>query len=265
MIPWSLDTFWERIAPTFMENWPQAVRDRSLPVLDLQVPWDELLAAMSHTNYRKWFPNLRPNLPLHDLEQRIEDGLDELDSDGFLRLGSRSPKDSQQAKQFGLRIQHGSQGVRLLTTDSRRAAFDIRCAMDYSYMPRLFLRPWREIPDWSEFRCFIQGGEIVGISQYDYQFLGRSAEITNHATAMERVLRECLTDLLPHLPLPDVVADVILIADAAEADDATITPAALESGEYGAKLLELNPFIVQTDPALFSWMQPFDGGFRYLT
>ncbi|CAM2010537.1 hypothetical protein [Acanthopleuribacter pedis] len=262
MVPWSLETFWERIAPTFIENWPQALRERSLPALDLQVPWDELLAAMSHSKYRGWFPNLQPHLSLDALEERIDAGLAQIGGPAFLRLGSRSPKDGLQAQQFGLRIEHGHQGVRLLTSDSRRAAFDIRCAMDYSTMPRLFLRPWRTIPTWSEFRCFIQGGEVVGISQYDFRDLGRSEIIVQHAERIEAVLREALAAMLPEFHLPDIIADLILVPN--EDDRKEITKDAVTNNRFDAMLLELNPFIVQTNPALFTWLEPFDRRFRFI-
>ncbi len=260
MMPWSLELFWETINPTFIENWPQAIRERALPALDLQVPQEELLAAMSHTRFRNWFPNLRPFMSLDALTERINDGLNHFEGGAFLRLGSRSPKDAVQAQQFGLHIENGGQGVGLLTGNSRRVAFDIRSAMDYSYLPRLFLRPWRTIPAWSEFRCFIQSGEVVGLSQYDFRFLGRSELLLTHAKIIEAALRHELEVIIPHLHLSDVVVDLILVP--ADDPDGIITAGHLERGAVVARLLELNPFFMQTNPALFSWLEPMDGSFR---
>lgn len=115
----------------------------------------------------------------------------------------------------------------------------------------LYLRPWREIPRWCEFRVFIHGGQVVGISQYH---LDRSyPEIHSRGQEISGALGGLLQRLLPVLHVPDIVADVAL-------DPSFATP---------ALLLEVNPYLRRTDACLFRWGQgplkgDFDGGFRVL-
>ena len=254
MRPWSAETFAERICPTFIENWPAALRDLSIRTLDLEVPEAELHAAVSYTRYRSWFHNLRPFQNLDGLRDRLERGLAVFPDGAFLRLGSRSPKDAHYAREIGLRVRSAADGLALLTTHSRRIAFDIRCALDYSYLPRLFLREWLTLPAWTEFRCFVEDGRLVGISQYDHRYLGPAPEIHRHAGAIEDSIRCFFEEIRPLLHLPSVVVDVFLDPEAATED------------RFETRLLELNPFIVQTSPAMFSWAREgdFDGSFRYL-
>ena len=86
----------------------------------------------------------------------------------FVRLGSRSPKDSWKGHREGFRVLPGTDPLRFILDASERMHEDVMLALQHDYTPTIFVRQWVTIPRWSEFRCFMQGRKLVGISQYDY-------------------------------------------------------------------------------------------------
>ena len=184
------------------------------------------------------------------LEKRLDAALAGFPEGAFVRLGSTSPKDSPLFPMLGGRVRHGDQVIRLLTSSQARIAPALRQAVRLTYLPTLFLRPWREIPRGSELRCFMRGRRLIGVSQYDLagpalSDLGRdkldalSAEIASFFSFFRRAVH-----------LEDVVFDLIF---------------AFAGTQVQLTLLELNPLDSLTDGCLFSWREDdFDGGFRYL-
>ena len=139
-----------------------------------------------------------------------------------------------------------AQAVTTLCMHNRRVA-DIAARMRAEEREGiLYLRPWREIPRWCEFRVFIRGRQVVGVTQYHldrhYPEILRAAERIRHDIAT------LVGTLAPLLHVDDIVADV------------AVDPA----GRGRAGLIELNPFLRRTGAGLFRWTDPFDGSFRVL-
>lgn len=114
----------------------------------------------------------------------------------------------------------------------------------------LYLRPFLRFLPWGEFRVFVMEGRVRGVSQYPLHL--RHPQIAQNEAAIRDALRRLFQNVLPALHLKDVVLDVGLTQEA--------------DGTLLAHLIELNPAIRRTDPALFDWMRPnsFDGSLRYL-
>lgn len=113
----------------------------------------------------------------------------------------------------------------------------------------VFLFPWRDMPPWTEFRLFIRDREVVGVSQYHH---GRSyPEIEENLEAVKASLRSFSRKLIGALHMDTVVAD------------AFVSPQG--DGSFATTLIELNPFVMRTDPCLYSWRNggDFDGYIRY--
>lgn len=244
--------------PTYIENWP--ARLHALSIRQVDVPLSLIEARALGTNIRhfgRWF-GVGPPRPIDALGDRLEAALREFPGGAFIRLGSRSGKGTDFAQASGMRVD-GRRGALLMLTDgSERIACDLRMALVFGYPPHVFVREWCAIPGWAEFRCFMRGRRLVGITQYDCINLGPCTEIAGCEDALLDAIRAFFDEFLDAVHLDDVVFDVF------------VEPTAAGSGRQGVRLLELNPFHPKTDACLFRWDRErpaggdFDGSFRYL-
>jgi hypothetical protein len=92
---------------------------------------------------------------LIELRHSVDEVLADQPSGAFVRLGSRSPKDTPLGVATGCRASDGSEALRLLTAGSKRVAFDLSRSLRHSYRPWVFLRTWQQIDWFAEFRCFL--------------------------------------------------------------------------------------------------------------
>jgi hypothetical protein len=248
----------ERARPTFLENWPQALRDLSVAQVDIPLSLREALALGSHIrHFGHWFGD-GPHGTLDDLQARLQDAMARFPDGAFVRLGSRSGKDSVFAAHCGLRVCSVRAAMLMLTDGSRRIASDLQQCIARGIAPHVFVREWASIPDWAELRCFMRARRLVGISQYDCVNLGPLNELRTHAAAIHAAVSEFFSRFREAVHLDDVVFDVFLLPRMV--DGAT---------EFDVRLLELNPYGRETDAGLFSWNEPdcernFDGTLRFL-
>nr|ACO10950.1 Cell division cycle protein 123 homolog [Caligus rogercresseyi] len=97
----------------------------------------------------------------------------------------------------------------------------------------LALREWSSINPGHEFRCFVRGGNLIGISQrdptsfYDY--------ILRQETSIKRSILNFFESHLWDFPLQSFVFDVV------------------SSSKGGITLMDFNPFGPTTDGLLFEW------------
>jgi hypothetical protein len=193
------------------------------------------------------------SLPIEPLLQRLGEALHQFPSGAFVRLGSRSSKDSVYARTHGMRVTTSEDAVRLLTQGSERVAFDLQLARRHSYTPHLFVRQWVDINPSAEFRCFVKQRRLVGISQYDCKNLGHCPVIARNSAAIQDAIYSFFPRFSESSHLDDVVFDVFI------SDFDSITG-------LQVRMLELNPFHPKTDACLFSWAEPagFDGSLRFM-
>lgn len=248
--------YFAQVCPTYIENWSDALVALSIAQTDIPLGAAEARALLARNNGAT-------NSHTHDSQQSVEKVVEKLGAalrhypEGvFVRLGSRSGKDSRFAAQHGLRIFHPHAALRMLTEGSRRVAFDLRLAARFDYAPHIFVRRWCEIARWAEFRCFMKNRRLVGISQYDCKNLGHCTEIAANAARIRAVIEKFFEKLQPASHLDDVIFDVFLSREEGSPG----------GDDFNVRLLELNPFIPQTDACLFDWSGggDFDGSFRYL-
>ena len=246
--------YFAQVCPTYIENWSDALVALSIPQTDIPLSASEAGALLARNNGET-------SSDTHESEQCVEKVVEKLGAamrvypEGvFVRLGSRSGKDSRFAAQHGLRIFHPHSALRMLTEGSRRVAFDLRLAARFDYAPHIFVRRWCEIARWAEFRCFMKNRALVGISQYDCKNLGHSPEIAKNAARIRAAIEKFFEKLQAASHLDEVIFDLFLSGEEAN------------PGDFNVRLLELNPFIPQTDACLFDWSGggDFDGSFRYL-
>ena len=242
-----------RVLPTYIENWAPALYALSIPQLALPLSVEEARSLEARLWCREGRLGTGAAPPIELLSRRLEEAIRCFPGGAFVRLGSRSGKDSILARTCGLRVETGESALRLLCAGSERVAFDLRLALRHGYSPYLFVRQWLDIPPWAEFRCFMKGRRLIGITQYDCRNLGHCPEISRNADTIEQAIHSFFPRFVAVSHLDDVVWDVFV-----EGIGTGTAPV--------VRLLELNPFFPKTDPVLFDWMNPecFDGSFRFL-
>lgn len=248
----ALETYFSTVSPTYIENWNSALYELSIPQIDIPLSQEDTQSlGRSIHKYGHQFPDC-PSSTLPSVTEKIKQALNHFPEGAFIRLGSRSAKDSYYALNRGLRITDAYSAIRMLTEASARVAFDLKLALNNNYNPHIFVREWIDMPDWTEFRCFMRNRKLVGISQYDCKNLGHCPNIAKYENKIRLSIESFFEQfrLLSHLDT--VIFDVFL-----EVDKNMHEPL------IKVKLLELNPFFKKTDYCLFE-QADFDGSLRFL-
>lgn len=250
--------YFRRVGPTYLENWPPELASIATRGIGVPLSRDETRELEIRAAGRRGFLD-EPAWPPHsDLDARLDRAIRELGGRAFVRLGSRSPKDSPLASRRGMMVADGAEALRLLCAGSERTRFDLALAVRLDVPVWIFVREWRTIPPWSEWRLFFRGGALRAACQYeirdDDQAPRHFPELWNAALSGEvpRALARFAERFLPRSHLADVVADAIAV------------PAGDGSGRLELELLELNPLFPKTDPCLYRWHfdDPSDMTFR---
>jgi hypothetical protein len=239
------------VSPTYLENWPAALLTLSVRQTGVSLAPDEAhaLGALNGIHPHRF---ARPAESTQSSLQYKLDGLFEDFPEGaFVRLGSRSAKDTALGLLTGCFCSSGESALRLLTNGSSRLAFDLGMAVQGGYSPHVFAREWLQIEPWMELRCFMRERSLVGVSQYHYT----NAEAGKTIESRRDKMLASVVDFFPRFcaacHLDTVVFDLVM-------------PSASGSGSVPL-LLEINPWTAATDFGLFDGRSnaDFDGSFRY--
>lgn len=194
------------------ENWPDAMKAISFHTETMEVTAEDQCVIMNLMDHK-------PDDGAGALAAKISEAIEGVSPDGcFVRLSSRSPKDT-----FGdtpTRYRTGSQVLESFMW-SMRVMEDL---IEYRYAEtecHMLFREYESIPEWEEFRCFVIGGEIAGISQYYYADRFEQLQGAEGLAMKERVFAFARS-ILPILHMETVVVDVWV-------------------GEH-PKLIEINPY-----------------------
>jgi hypothetical protein len=282
--------YWDIVRPTYIENWERSLHSLSIPSIGIllegdaarrlgsniieyggefcqteaeqehnarALDWAARAAASGMLNMPEP-PNkielIEPTLAcgdISDIRARVSDAVDRMPNGAFIRLGSRSPKDSWALQREGGKVLPGEDPLRFILDCSERIYEDLMLAIQRNYYPCIWVRQWIDIPRWAEFRCFMKHRQLTGISQYNY--LNNEIFPELDVDMCEWAIREFFKDFLKATTLQDVVFDVFVKS----------RKAGPHSRDVEVKLLEINPYLELTDPCLFSWHAEFDGSFRY--
>lgn len=278
--------------PTYLENWPAAlaalsIKQTRIPLTrdeakslgtniyelgemfgEKEPGYDDKMALFSQWTHRKiWSnqtkedPGPAPPMPkvnlvkgdIKPIRARVQEAIAAYPSGAFVRLGSRSPKDSWILNREGAKLtwKDESDCLRFLL-DSERVAEDLKLALDYGYDPSIYVREWIDFLPWQEWRCFMCNRELIGISQYEYRDYYPEADFF-HPVMTDAIREQLWPKFREACHLDNVVFDVITKKIGED-----------NGSQYKAILLEINPFFRLTDPCLYSWQNvgDFDGGVR---
>jgi D123 len=252
------------VIPTYIENWPIELRALSMPSESLALTRTELIALgqsqveLGPTFWEEKRLDYSAAPIVHglaeELHAKIRRVMQSAGVEGvFVRLGSRSPKDSywwwHHEDRDGLSapwpITSGADAMNLLRETSERVNDDLLEAYALNYSPHIWVRAWENIDPATEFRCFVKGRNLLAISQYDYMGGRVYPQLTRDRALYVSAIKTLFSKRIkPVLHMDDVVVDMYV----------RITQ--LPSGrgrKASATLLELNPYFELTDPCLFTW------------
>ena len=248
---------WKLARPTYIENWPPELRALSIPSEGFALRTDEA-AALGRMNgewgpaFAEYYPKATgPEEPdcfiTNRIAYRVNNLVRRFPAGAFVRLGSRSPKDSWWGQDHGFKCHGGLTAMRLLLDSSERVHDDLSMALHYGYNPWIWVREWKDIPHWTEFRCFMRDRELVGMSQYFYK---EPWSPDDELDTPARLWAHLKTTFWP------------CFREACHLDNVVFDVAGKDGGTW--LLIEINPLFDMTDPCLYSWKDggDFDGGIR---
>jgi len=280
--------YWDIVKPTYIENWEPALRSLSIPSVGVLLDGDAArrlgtniieygeafcetaeerlqnqLAASWNARAAQARMMHQPEPPnkvdfvkatvaccdISDIRTKAEEAVRMMPDGAFIRLGSRSPKDSWALQRTGGKILPNQDPLQYLLDGSERVYEDLMLALQRNYQPYIWVRQWVDIPKWTEFRCFMHNRKLAGISQYYYAETFPEID----PGLCEWAIREFFGMFLSATMLDSIVFDVYV----------KIRKVGPNSRDIEVKLLEINPFFEMTDPCLFEWHVEFDGSFRY--
>ena len=249
-------SYWDMVKPTYLENWPPAMHSLSMASIDVPLTVEE--ARRLGTNIIEFGETFLESGEIQydvpDIHQRVADAVAKLPNGAFVRLGSRSPKDSWEGSKHGFKTSVGDDPLRFVLDCSERMCEDLSLAIQNNYAPHIWVRQWMTIPRWAEFRCFMRDRQLVGISQYNYLKGESFPEIVSDPDMIQWVIRD---NFFPDFRRASHLADVVF--------DVWVKPSPMRDNTrvWETKLVEINPWIELTDPCLFAWNDGFNGEFRY--
>ena len=239
-----MNSYFNLVKPSYIENWPSGLINHSISTVHFKLT-DEQVHALIACNYSMvesgFVPSEEEKAALKELEKILDRYIVQFPKGAFIRLGSRSPKDSYNAYKRLYCYHSGLEAIDALC-DSERIHDDLHLAKVNNYTPHLVVREWVKIEPWQEFRAFYKNRKLVGVSQYNYLSNDVYPEIEELKDTIIWAIEIKSKMLAPLFPVDDIVADYIYKVQNRGSERIS-----------EVVLLEINPFMVYTDPCLFDW------------
>ena len=251
---------------TNIENWYPYLKKYTIKTSFLDLSKDEasILIKLYENKYNLNSLSSSEVYLFHSLENRINSEMTLISSSkqAFVRLSTRSPKDSKKARDkriqrykeeinnvenddniktlallksylHGLRVTSGAEALELLC-DSERVYDDLRDAIDKTdpFSMNIGICEWVDIPFEMEFRGFVKNKQLTALTQYYHYIyfkdLPRQKEIITNA------ILKFFDEIKDIIQLKDYIIDFVIIPER-------------------IMVLEFNPFVPGTEAGLFSW------------
>lgn len=229
------------VRATFPENWPDALKDLSVPAAEIEVDVNDVQMLGTFNGFvRQNTETPQVHGFSKEFYQKIEAGLTDFPTGVMPRLGYCSWKGSTIVHKPAKTLADVMQTV---TQNDPRIGRALTCAIVAEESVTLHLRQWQTIPPSSEFRVFVKDGAVLGVSQYHWR--ESFSELLRNASGYADLLQTLLLQVLPVLHLDECVIDICAHPEA-------------------AFVIEINPLIKQTDFCLFgrNGGDDFDGSMR---
>lgn len=229
--------WWENLRPTTFLGWNKTMREHTFPYTIIPLS-KEMMSRIMATYDGKKDDSLSDEIVAMLRTHGIY-----ADEEIFVKLISRSPKDSVSTDDYGKPLPIKAHDILTAITGSMRCLEDLVLLLHLAESA-LVVRPYIEFEAWREWRVFVDEGKIVGISQYYYfdHFPELTEEVVKtHVEKIRKIVEEIA---IPNMELPSFVTDVVVM-------------------DGWAMLLETNIFGL-SDPCLFKNYDNFDGTTRVL-
>ncbi|WP_233124547.1 cell division cycle 123 family protein [Agrobacterium vaccinii] len=231
-----------------MEHWPDEVIALGLPVEHIILSDQDRLAIGARTAAFRDIFEIDEIPPFTDgFYTAIDEKVAIFPSGGHARLGGcsfKKPGFFQKAP-----ISNSRDLAPHLLQDNPRVAGLLASSLQHKFDVGLFIRPWQDIPQWTEFRLFLNNRAFIGASQYFHTMV--FPEIEQSARFIASALIDFADEFLSVSHLDDAIVDVFVNQNS-------------ESG-WRALLIDINPLIRRADACLFHWQNDgdFDRGLRF--
>lgn len=207
-------------------DWNKTLRDNSYPIFQFKLDWRKIRFLLADGKYdNKQFDFLAEEIDAHLNKQGWRGNF-------FIKLESRSPKDYlYDDENFGKPrpLKTAKDALYALALSMR--TFEDLCSFKTLHKFQIIIRPYISFHPKNEWRCFIKGRKLVGISQYYY------AEVFDGLNS--NGIADFINDIvIPNMTVDSYIADVV--------------------NEEKPILLETNPWGF-SDPCLFKDYCHFDG------
>lgn len=224
-----------------MEQWPQPLHDVSFKVEQIELSELQANVLLAHTT-----PVQRERTPPAEdfISEELRDTVEIAVGDFgqvLPRLGLLSFKRPfEPAKP----VSSFETFLDCVLSPNARVHSILRSALRNDFACIMYLREWHDIPSYAEFRVFVRDRKIIGISQYNCT--DKYPEIASQAEHLSGRIADFVTSIAGSLPVDDAIVDVAV--------------------EPNMRLIDINPFLRNTDPCLFSWSNggDFDHTFRFV-
>ncbi|MPR11939.1 ATP-grasp domain-containing protein [Microvirga tunisiensis] len=191
--------WYERVGATFLDQWPDELRQISIPTKFVE--WPKGLSPA-------FFDGEKPPAEFAKVAEEIDRLCDW--NLHFVRLNSRSPKD----------VTHPQPPF---TNSGRQALYWIRgserCIDDLCRFERIdpkayiCLRPQIFFHERSEFRCFVKDGQIIAVTQYNPGYF-KHLQVEETRIGIRRLIDAWFSSVVkPRLHLQTVVVDLVFDYD----------------------------------------------------
>lgn len=238
-----MNDYFKTVVPTYIENWPKALMHLSFSSVPTKLSLKEARALGAEIV--EWGESFgtRDVMLVEKIKERLVKAF-RLVNPAFVRLGSRSPKDSWGGYKTAFKVTSPDEALKLLTDCSERMHDDLQLALREKYEPTIWLRSYCEDLGY-EIRCFIKDKKLIAASQYEHK--GPVGDLNDHRrTIIASIINYMRMDFLPLLHIPDVIVDLAV---------RKLDP---DSNTHPITMIEINPFFEYTDPCLFDWKIPDD-------
>jgi hypothetical protein len=231
---------------TLLDRWPPPIAALSIPTRCQVLAKEDLRALLSqHPETRALIgcdSRLRFSEPL---SRWIDETVATFPGGTFARLGVCSFVTAERGPK---RICTGEQVVKLMMHPGVRAASLAYRCFRANQPVALCIREWRDIAARSEFRIFIKGGNVLGISQYHWRCT--FPEIQERVETIIDLAKQAFVRIAAALHIQSVIADIFIFG--LDEDPSWV-------------LAELNPYWTTSSSCLFTWNDggDLDGTFRY--
>lgn len=262
-----------------IDNWYEDLKDYTAKTYFIRLS-EEQAMALSDLSYdfiqnNRKFEEIVSDIKIKTIYKKIKAIVNKFPNGFFVRLNSRSPKDSElimkqgidrlkkikkfepgnlndklisklEARFLGLRLKTAKDCLQVLL-DSRRIRNDLEELISFGDLPTIVIREFLDINPLTELRVFVKDRRIVAITQYNYLII--SEDLIQNKEKYLNIVYSLFDKIKGKILLNDYIFDIGFLNNNNN-----------NKGNLKPVVIELNPYSIGTSACLFSWREDFQMG-----